>query len=197
MAGSEYLDHEHKETIKKTGSFLHALSFVLGFTLIFTLLGAVAGLTGRMISPTSSAVRYLSGSILVLLGLYMLLAAKFPQLNFEKRLNFSIARGGYFRSLLTGVVFTFAWTPCISPILGSILTLSLASDTVWQGSWLLLVYSLGMGIPFLLIGLAAEMLLPLVRRLNRLTIVFYIIGGLALISIGFLILIGKLSSLSI
>jgi cytochrome c-type biogenesis protein len=197
LAGNEYLDQKQQDQSKKTASFLHALSFVLGFTLVFTMLGAVAGLTGHMISPTSLAVRYLSGSILVLLGLYMLLAARFPQLNFEKRINLSIAKGGYFRSFLTGVVFTFAWTPCISPILGSILTLSLASDTVWRGTGLLLVYSLGMGLPFLLIGLAAEILLPVVRRLNRFTIIFYAIGGLVLVTIGLLILFGKLSLLSV
>lgn len=197
LAGPEFLDRGQEHPFKKTRSFLHALSFVLGFTLVFTMLGAIAGLTGSMISPTSSTVRYLSGSILVLLGLYMLLAARFPQINYERRLHFSIARGGYLRSFLTGMVFTFAWTPCVSPILGSILTLSLASDTVWQGSGLLLVYSLGMGIPFLLLGLAAGILTPLVRHLNRFSIVFYIIGGLALLAIGCLILIGKLSLLAV
>ena len=197
LAGPDFLDPAKVQSINRSSFFFHSLSFVLGFSAIFTALGAVAGLTGNFISPDSVVVRYATGSVLVLLGVYMLAAARFPQLNFEKRLNIPVGRGGYLRSFLTGAVFTFAWTPCVSPILGSILTMSFASDTVWQGSGLLLIYSLGLGIPFLAIGLAMGSALPFIRKLTRLTIWFYIVGGLALITVGVLILLGELNLLSV
>jgi len=196
LAGPDFLDPEKARSIKRSSFFLHSLSFVLGFSLIFTAIGALAGFTGTFISPTSALVRWASGSAMVLLGLYMLAAARFPQLNFEKRIHLSIGKQGYLRSFLTGAVFTFAWTPCVSPILGSIMTLSFASDTVWQGSWLLLVYSIGLGIPFLAIGLAMGSALPLLRAITRFSIWFYVIGGVALILIGIFILSGKLSLLA-
>ena len=197
LAGPEFLDPAKAQSINRSRFFFHSLSFVLGFSLVFTALGAVAGLTGNFISPNSPVVRWGTGSVLVLFGLYMLAAARFPQLNFEKRLHVSTGRGGYLRSFLTGAVFTFTWTPCVSPILGSILTMSFASDTVWQGSGLLLIYSLGLGIPFLAIGLAMGSALPFIRKLTRFTIWFYVIGGIALVTVGMLILLGKLSLLSV
>ncbi|MEL7562137.1 cytochrome c biogenesis protein CcdA [Dehalogenimonas sp. 4OHTPN] len=197
LAGADFLDPEKVHSLKRSRFFLHSLSFVLGFTVVFAGLGALAGLTGTFISPDSAAVRWGTGSLLLLLGAYMLAATRFPQLNFEKRLHISAGTGNYARSFLTGAIFTFAWTPCVSPILGSILTLSLASETVWQGSGLLLVYSLGLGIPFLAIGLAIGSALPLLRRITRFTIWFYIIGGIAMVGVGVLILTGNLNLLSI
>jgi cytochrome c-type biogenesis protein len=197
LAGPEFLDPGKVQTLNRPVFFFHALAFVLGFSLIFTALGAIAGLTGSFISSDSAVVRYVTGSILVLFGAYMLAAARFPGLNFEKRINVRVGRGGYLRSFMTGAVFTFAWTPCVSPILGSILTMAVTGDTMWQSSGLLLVYSLGLGIPFLAIGLAMGSALPLLRRMSRYTIWFYIIGGVALVTVGFLILMGKLNVLAV
>jgi cytochrome c-type biogenesis protein len=197
LAGPEFLDPQKVPLIKRYNFFLHSLSFVLGFSLVFTALGAVAGLTGSFISPNSAVVRNVTGSTLVLLGAYMLAAARFPRLNFEKRLNISAGRGGYLRSFLTGAIFTFAWTPCVSPILGSILTMAITGDTLWQSSGLLLVYSLGLGIPFLAVGLAMGSALPLIRKIARFTIWFYVTGGVTLVFVGILILLGKLNLLSV
>ncbi|XUX00698.1 MAG: cytochrome c biogenesis protein CcdA [Dehalogenimonas sp.] len=196
LAGPEFLDPGKAGSIDRASLFLHSLSFVAGFSAIFSALGALAASTGTVINPFSAAVRYTSGILLVLFGLYMLAAARFPQLNFEKGLNLRVSRRGYLRSFLTGAVFTVAWTPCVSPILASILTLSMSSETAWQGSSLLAVYSLGLGIPFLAIGLAAGTLVPALRRLNRFTIWFYIAGGVALIGVGILIILGKLNLLA-
>ncbi|WP_425481067.1 cytochrome c biogenesis CcdA family protein [Dehalogenimonas formicexedens] len=195
LAGPEFLD-ARSSAINRRGLFLHSLSFVAGFSLVFTALGALAAFTGTVVNPFTPAVRYISGTVLVLLGLYMLAAARFPQINFEKRLDLRVGPRGYMRSFLTGAVFTVAWTPCVSPILASILTLSMSSGTAWQGSSLLGIYSLGLGIPFLAVGLAAGTLVPLLRRLNRLTLWFYVAGGIALISVGGLIILGKLNLLA-
>jgi cytochrome c-type biogenesis protein len=190
------LEHEPEVSLKRYRLFFHSLSFVLGFSLIFTSLGAIAGFTGKFISPTSSVIRNFSGWGLILIGVYMLATARFPRLNFEKHVKSAITQGGYFRSFLIGVIFTFAWTPCVSPILGSILTLAFSGNTVWHSSTLLLVYSLGLGIPFLGVGLAASAGLPLVRRINRYSIWFYVSGGAILIGVGILILFSRLSLLN-
>ena len=173
--------------------FLHSLSFVLGFSLVFTLMGALVGLAGVVINPNSPVVQNISGSLLIIFGLFMLASLKIPWLNFEKRLSPSLGSSpGYLRSFLTGGIFTLAWTPCVGPILGSILTLALSSDTAWQGAYLLLAFSLGLGLPFLIAGAAFGAIRPVLKAINRYSAIVYTIGGLALVAVGIVILTGNL-----
>jgi cytochrome c-type biogenesis protein len=123
----------------------------------------------------------------------MLAALKIPQLNFTKRLSPRLAAsGGYLRSLLIGGAFALAWTPCVGPILGSVLTLALNSSTAWQGAWLLTIYSLGLGLPFLIIGAAFDFTAPLLKRIQPYTQWIYIFGGVILVIVGILILTNQL-----
>lgn len=170
--------------------FFHSLFFVLGFSLVFVGLGALAGWAGvNLVSQI--IVRRIAGSLLIALGVFMLLAIRFPWLNFEKRFNpGKSTTTGYFRSTIIGGVFAFAWTPCVSPILGGILALALDSSTTSQGAFLLGVYSLGLGIPFLVMGIAFDFLLPLVKQINKYTLIIYLISGLLLITAGILTLTG-------
>ena len=174
--------------------FLHSLSFVIGFSLVFVTLGAIAGLTGLAISPNSALLNKIAGSLLIAFGLFMLAALKLPWLNYEKRLTPSLGNTpGYLRSLLIGATFSLAWIPCVSPILGGILTLALGSETAWHGAYLLAIYSLGLGLPFLIIGVAFESISPLLRRIHRYSRLIYIISSLLLIIIGVLILTNSLT----
>jgi len=100
---------------------------------------------------------------------------------------------GYLRSLLIGATFSLAWIPCVSPILGGILALALGSETAWHGAYLLAIYSLGLGLPFLIIGVAFESISPLLRRIHRYSRLIYIISSLLLITIGVLILTNSLT----
>ena len=173
--------------------FLHSLSFVIGFSIVFVTLGAVAGLTGFAINPSSALLNKIAGSLLIVFGLFMLAALRLPWLNFEKRLTTSLGNTtGYLRSLLIGATFSLAWTPCVSPILGGILTLALGSETAWHGAYLLAIYSLGLGLPFLIIGIAFDSISPLLRRIHRYSRLIYIISSLLLITIGILILTNNL-----
>ena len=191
LAGPEIFDD--KATRKRMPLFLHSLSFVIGFSVVFTILGAGAGLAGFAISAHLVVIRQIAGSLLIVFGLFILAALKVPWLNFEKRLNSSLGTTtGYLRSFLTGSIFSLAWTPCVGPILGSILTLALGSETVWQGAYLLAVYSLGLGLPFLIIGATFGSITPLLRRIHRYSTAIYIISGLLLIIVGILILTNKL-----
>jgi len=179
---------------RRVPTFFHSLSFVIGFSIVFVTLGAIAGLTGFAINPSSALLNKIAGSLLIAFGLFMLAALKLPWLNYEKRLTPSLGNTtGYLRSLLIGATFSLAWIPCVSPILGGILTLALGSETAWHGAYLLAIYSLGLGLPFLIIGVAFESISPLLRRIHRYSRLIYIISSLLLITIGVLILTNSLT----
>jgi len=174
--------------------FLHSVAFVLGFTLFFTLLGASAGFAGSALSEHRVLIRLISGGLLVAFGVFMLAATRIPRLNFVKRLNPNVGRTtGYLRSLLIGALFAVGWTPCVGPILGGIFTLALNVDTGAQGAGLLAVYSLGLGVPFLALGIAFDVLSPVLRRISRYGTVIYVISGLLLIAVGALMLTNKIA----
>ena len=172
---------------------LHSISFVVGFSIIFVALGAIAGLTGYAINLSSALLNEIAGGLLIALGIFMLVALRIPWLNFEKRLAPSLGNTtGYLRSLIIGAAFSLAWTACVGPILGGILALASVEASAWQGACLLAVYSLGLGLPFLIIGAAFDSLSPLLRRIQRYSRIIYIIGGLLLIIVGILVLTDNL-----
>lgn len=187
---------EEKAKRKKLPIFRHSLSFVLGFSITFTLFGLGTGLIGSFLQAHLAVVRQISGVILILLGLIMLAALKIPWLNFESRLTLKLpAGGGYWRSFLAGAVFPVAWIPCTSFVLGGILTLAGTSGTALQGAFLLFIYSMGLGLPFLVLGAAFDFVMPLLKNLKRFSGWIYVFSGLLLIAMGVLILTGKLSLL--
>jgi len=178
--------------------FFHAVSFVIGFAIIFTLIGAGLGLAGFAIGEHLALMRNISGSLLIFFGIFLLVSLKVPLFNFEKRLKPGQGKtAGYARSLLTGGLFAIAWTPCVGPILGSILTLAINSQTAYQGAGLLAVFSLGMGLPFIAIGAAFDTLTPFLKKMQRYSFIFYIVSAVMLITIGILILTNHLSILQV
>ncbi len=192
LAGPEIL--ETGVSGRRVPIFFHSLSFVFGFSLVFTAMGAIAGLTGFAINPSLAVLNKISGSLLIAFGLFILAALKIPWLNYEKRLSLSLGNtSGYLRSLLIGGTFSLAWTACVGPVLGGILAIALNSATAWHGAYLLAFYSLGLGLPFLVIGVAFDSIAPLLKRIQRYSKLIYVISGLLLIVIGILILMNKLT----
>ncbi len=174
--------------------FSRSLLFVAGFTLVFVLMGAGAGWVGDLINAHLVLVRRIAGSVMILFGLFMLASNWISWLNYEKRLSAGTNLAtGYLSSFLIGLLFALAWTPCVGPVLGGILTLAFNSKSVWQGAALLGIYSLGLGLPFLAIGLAFDSLQPILLRLKRFSAYVYIAGGLLLIATGILIWLNKLN----
>ena len=191
LAGTEIFNADVPR--RRMPLFLHSLGFVLGFSLIFTILGAGAGLAGFAIGAHLVAIRKVAGVLLIVFGLFMLAALKVSWLRFRKRLMpFRNMTRGYLRSFLTGGIFSLVWTPCVGPILGGILSFALTSEMAWRGAALLAVYSLGLGLPFLLMGVAFDSITPLLKYIRRYSDTIVIVGGLLLITIGILILIDKL-----
>ena len=172
--------------------FLHSLSFVVGFSVVFITLGAGVGLIGFALRSHLLTLK-IAGGLLIAFGLFLLAALKFPWLNYEKRLTPSLGTTtGYLRSFVIGVIFSLAWTPCIGGLLAGALAIALSSTTAWQGASLLGVFSLGLSLPFLIIGLAFDWARPLLRGIHRYSTWSYIVGGLLLIAVGILILTNKL-----
>jgi len=192
VCGPEILEPEADR--RRLPIFFHSLSFVVGFSLVFTILGASVGLAGFALGANIALTHKIAGGLLIAFGLFLLASLKVPWLNYERRLASSAGTtAGYLRSLIVGAIFSLAWTPCVGPILGGILTLAWGSETAWQGAYLLATYSLGLGLPFLVLGAAFDSVRPLLRRIQRYSTWSYIISGLLLIAVGILILTGNLT----
>ena len=173
-----------------------SLLFVLGFSLVFILLGASAGLLGRTLNEYLPTLRQVGGLLLVVFGLHIMGVLRIPWLYYEKRLDYRPSTVGGATPVLIGMVFALGWTPCVGPILAAILLLASDSATVGQGAWLLAVYSLGLGLPFIATALALGSATRLLKRLNRYYRAIEIVSGLFLIVLGILLFTNTLQRLS-
>jgi cytochrome c-type biogenesis protein len=175
-------------------ALFHSLSFVLGFSVIFIILGASVGLIGTSITAYSVLLRQIAGGLIIAFGVFLIAAFKLPWLNYEKRLKTTTSSNpGYLRSIGIGAAFALGWTPCIGPILGAILTLAWSSQTAAEGALLLTIYSLGLGIPFIILGLVWGAIMPWWKNINRHLSTISIVSGVLLIIVGILILTGNLA----
>lgn len=173
-----------------------SLCFVAGFSLIFTLLGATATTIGRLLAEQAVIVSKIAGGVVILFGLHMTGLLPIKWLYYHKRADTAAFKAGYVGSFFMGLAFAFGWTPCIGPILSGILALAATRETVGQGMALLLVYSLGLGIPFVLTGFAVTRFMRFFVRYKKHIRTGEIVAGGLLIAIGLLIFLDKLSWLN-
>ena len=172
-------------------AFTHALFFVSGFTIIFLALGATATALGRFLQYNQVWLERFGGVLIILFGLYLLGALNWGVLAREKRVHIQDKPVGYLGSLLVGLAFGAGWTPCIGPILGSILAYTSAQTTdLTQGLELLLAYSLGLAIPFLLAALAVEKFIDWFKKYRRFIPFTTKIAGGIMVAVGLLLLTG-------
>ncbi len=177
-------------------TFLHAAIFVFGFTLSFVALGATASTLGSFLRLHLVILRQVGGIIMIIIGLHLTGLLKLPFLYQQKRFTFTPARAGYPASFLVGIIFAIAWTPCIGPILTSILILAADAPTLQQGVWLLLAYSLGLGVPFLLLGLGLNQLSRLLKWLKPYLGKIEIATGILMMVVGGMIFFNMLTYLN-
>jgi cytochrome c-type biogenesis protein len=191
------LRDESASTAVRSKTIFHSLCFVLGFTAVFVMLGASATMLGSLIGQYMSVVRKVGGVLIFIFGLHITGLVPISFLLGEKRIAISSKPAGYAGSFLVGTVFAAGWTPCIGPILGSILALAATEQNITQGVLLLLFYSLGLAIPFLLSALAVPKFLFLFNRFKKFIRLFEIFTGIFLMLVGLLIYFDWLSKLSV
>ena len=177
--------------------FLHSLSFVSGFSVVFVTFGVSLGIVGFFLRDQQDIILKVAGSLLIVLGLHLSKVITIPWMQQEKRIDVGVGqRISYTRSFLVGSAFSAGWSPCIGPTLGAILALAIASGTVAQAGILLAAYSLGLAVPFLSMGLAFHSVRPLYIRIKRYTGIVNYVSGALLIVIGILIFTDSLINLN-
>jgi len=187
----EELKNQHNKNNQSTYRVLiGALFFILGFSLVFTLLGASATFLGNFIQEYSVWFKRVGGIVIIIFGLYMLGVVNIPFLSYQKKIN--IDQNLSFHLVLTpfliGFSFAFGWTPCIGPILAAILVYAGTQETVSMGIKLLLFYSAGLAIPFLFTALAVNQFYKWFEKIKKYFRIIELVGGLLLIILGIFII---------
>ncbi|MFQ5882587.1 MAG: cytochrome c biogenesis CcdA family protein [Candidatus Methylomirabilales bacterium] len=197
VAGMSLQELKRGKTAKVRRVILvHAALFILGFSAVFIILGASFTLLGQLLLGSIDLVRRVGGILIIVFGLYIAGILKLPFLMRERRLQLQERPAGYLSSVLVGVAFGAGWTPCVGPILGSILTLAGTSATGGRGVTLLGAYSLGLGVPFLLSALALDRFTRFLQRFHPYMRLVEVGSGLFLALIGVLLFTGYLTLLN-
>jgi len=166
---------------------LHALAFVLGFSLVFVALGASFSAAGQFLLDYRVLIRRVGGALIVLFGLYIAGVFKLAAMGRTMQFQLREKPAGYLGSLVVGITFAIGWTPCVGPILGAILSLAGTAETVQRGIWLLIAYSAGLGAPFLVSAIALGSFLKFFKRYRPLIPVMERSAGVLLVIVGVLV----------
>ena len=177
-------------------TLVHSLLFVTGFTIVFLVLGATATVMGRLLLQQREWVGRVGGVLVILLGLYLLGVLNIGALGRERRVHIANKPLGYLGTVLVGMAFAAGWTPCIGPILGAVLTYTASSADLNRGLLLLLAYSLGLAVPFLLAALMIDRFMVLFKRYRGAIVWMSRGSGVLLIVIGVLMITGSMTVLT-
>ncbi len=170
----------------------NAIAFVLGLSIIFTLLGASASALGNFLLVYQDWLARIGGVIIIIFGLHILGILRIGFLEQEKRLDFTKRRAsGYFGSVIMGASFGVGWTPCVGPILGVILTMAAQTSSIAAGMLLLFIYAMGMSLPYILAGLMIGRLFDLIKGLGRHMSKVNAVSGVLVIFMGLLVFGGQ------
>jgi cytochrome c-type biogenesis protein len=175
---------------------LHSLTFILGFSVVFIALGAVATGIGQFANQYHNLLAKVAGIIVIVFGLHLTGLLKIKALYADKRLHDVKGGSSAWGSFAVGFAFAFGWTPCIGPILATILVFAGAQETVLKGVLLLAIYSAGLAVPFLLTSLGVDRFLDFYTRFRRHLHTVEVISGVLLIAVGVLIFMNNLKLLS-
>ena len=185
-----------EDASKEKNVFYFALSFVFGFSTVFILLGASATLLSGIVYEYLDILRVIGGIIIIIFGIHFMQIIQLPFLNRDTRYQIESYRPGIVGSYVIGLSFAFGWTPCIGPILGSVLSIAASSETVTYGIVLLMLYSAGLGIPFLLAAYAINGFMRFLSKIRNYIRVIEIFTGVLLVIFGILILTNRIQELA-
>lgn len=176
---------------------VNAVAFVIGFSIIFILLGTFAATAGALLGPWRDTLSRVAGVLIIIFGLTMLGLVRIPAIQSEHRIAIPhfLTIGRPHSSFLIGALFAIGWSPCIGPILGTILLLASNSTTALQGALLLGVFSLGLGLPFIATAFLLERANTVFARSGKVTSWLEMLGGVVLIALGVLMIFGNMGLL--
>ena len=177
-------------------AMIHSLLFVIGFSLVFILLGASATALGRALNYYQEWVTRIGGVLIIFFGLYLVGVIKLGFMDQEQRLHLDRKPLGYLGSVGVGMAFGAGWTPCIGPMLGAILSLAASQSDMQRGVILLAWYSAGLAVPFLLTAWAVETFLDLFKKFRRVMPMVQKVGGVLLLVVGVLMVSGQFTRLA-
>lgn len=186
FAGGQSIEQNKQQTLR------NALGFVLGFTLVFITLGAFAGSIGLFLNRHMQLVNLVTGLIVIIFGLNFMGVLKIGFLNRTHRKEIAIKQAGFFSSVLFGIVFSIGWTPCVGAFLGSALMLASQQGSAAQGIFMLLSYSLGLGIPFIVSALLIHRLKSTFNWIKSHYATITLLSGGLLVILGILMMTGLL-----
>lgn len=175
---------------------LNSLLFIFGFSTVFIAFGASASLVGQLLITYQDFVRKLGGVLIILFGLYLLGVLNLSFLSTEKRFHFKSRPAGYLGSVLIGVAFAAGWTPCVGPVLGTILLYASTTDSLLNGVTLLAAYSLGLGLPLFATALGVDRFLAYFKRVRAYLWGVSAVCGVFLVAVGVLIYANSLTILT-
>jgi cytochrome c-type biogenesis protein len=167
ITGATLDDLTENMAISRRSTLIAAVAFVLGFATVFVLLGATASAAGQVVREHLPLLARIAGIFIILMGLHFLGLFHFALLHREKRYQHETRPAGLVGAYAVGLAFAFGWTPCIGPVLATILAVAAAEDSVGQGAFLLAIYSLGLGVPFLLAALGVGTFLTFLKRFAK------------------------------
>ena len=180
-----------QEGVDRRRVLVHASLFVLGFTIIFVILGASATFLGRFLLFYRDWIARIGGVIIIVLGLHLIGVFQLAPLLREKRVHVSNKPAGYLGTVAVGIAFGAGWTPCIGPQLGAIMTFAATQEHLTTGIWLLFVYSMGLAVPFMLSALALSHFLGAFSRFRRFLPTVQVASGVLLVALGILLVTGS------
>jgi cytochrome c-type biogenesis protein len=187
----EELTEKYNSEIRKK-VFLSTFLFVLGFSLVFILMGASASYLGGLMYTYKKLIRIIGGILIIILGIHLTGLIRIPGLDFEKRITLEKKPLHFLGTLIIGMAFGAGWSPCIGPLLGSILVIAGSQETVWQGVILLGIYSAGLAIPFIIISIFINFLLIFIKKASKILKYVNVAAGVVLIVVGLILVSNKL-----
>jgi len=170
--------------------FLSTLFYVIGFSSVFILMGASASFIGGVINTYKDFIRIIGGILIIILGVHLTGIIRISVLDYEKRIHFNKRPLHFLGVLVIGMAFGVGWSPCIGPLLGAVLIIAGSQETVWHGIVLLSIYSVGLGIPFVIISIFINLVLVFVKKASRVMKFLNPAAGILLILVGLLLVTG-------